>query len=175
MILQGKLVAVLISADFEELEFWVPVMRLQEEGAQVVVAGLKAGEVITGKHGITARTDVTFDALDPTVFNGVLIPGGWAPDKLRRYEAVKRFVREMDQTGKVVAMICHGGLVGISAGIVNGHNATGSEGIKDDLVNAGAAWVDQPAFRSGNQVWGRVVADIPFFCRELVQALAERA
>lgn len=175
MILQGKLVAVLISADFEELEFWVPVMRLQEEGAQVVVAGLKAGEVITGKHGITARTDVTFDALDPTVFNGVLIPGGWAPDKLRRYEAVKRFVREMDQSGKVVAMICHGGLVGISAGIVNGHNATGSEGIKDDLVNAGAAWVDQPAFRSGNQVWGRVVADIPFFCRELVQALAERA
>lgn len=175
MILQGKLVAVLVSADFEELEFWVPVMRLQEEGAQVVVAGLKAGEVITGKHGITARTDVTFDALDPTVFNGVLIPGGWAPDKLRRYEAVKRFVREMDQTGKVVAMICHGGLVGISAGIVNGHNATGSEGIKDDLVNAGAAWVDQPAFRSGNQVWGRVVADIPFFCRELVQALAERA
>lgn len=175
MILQGKLVAVIVSADFEELEFWVPVMRLQEEGAQVVVAGLKAGEVITGKHGITARTDVTFDALDPTVFNGVLIPGGWAPDKLRRYEAVKRFVREMDQTGKVVAMICHGGLVGISAGIVNGHNATGSEGIKDDLVNAGAAWVDQPAFRSGNQVWGRVVADIPFFCRELVQALAERA
>lgn len=175
MILQGKLVAVLVSADFEELEFWVPVMRLQEEGAQVVVAGLKAGEVITGKHGITARTDVTFDALDPTVFNGVLIPGGWAPDKLRRYEAVKRFVREMDQSGKVVAMICHGGLVGISAGIVNGHNATGSEGIKDDLVNAGAAWVDQPAFRSGNQVWGRVVADIPFFCRELVQALAERA
>lgn len=175
MKLQGKKIAVLVSADFEELEFWVPVMRLQEEGAQVVVAGIKAGEVITGKHGITARTDAAFDSLDPSGFDGVLIPGGWAPDKLRRYESVKTFVRALDQTGKIVAMICHGGLVGISAGIVNGHNATGSEGIKDDLINAGATWVDQPAFRSGNQVWGRVVADIPFFCREFVQALAERA
>jgi protease I len=81
----------------------------------------------------------------------------------------------MDQSGKVVAMICHGGLVGISAGIVKGHNATGSEGIKDDLLNAGAVWLDEPAFRSGNQVWGRVVADIPFFCRELMQALTERS
>lgn len=174
MKLQGIKVAVLISADFEELEFWVPVMRLQEEGAQVVVAGIKAGEVITGKHGITARTDVSFDALEAPAFDGVLIPGGWAPDKLRRYEAVKRFVRQMNEAGKVVAMICHGGLVGISAGIVAGHNATGSEGIKDDLLNAGATWVDQSAFRSGNQVWGRVVADIPYFCRELVQALVER-
>lgn len=167
-------VAVLIAAEFEELEFWVPVMRLQEEGASVVVAGVRAGDVITGKHGITAKTDVAFDALDAARFDAVLIPGGWAPDRLRRFESVRRFVQQMDQSGKVVAMICHGGLVGISAGIVRGHRATGSEGIKDDLLNADAAWVDEPALRSGNQVWGRVVADIPWFCKELVSALRER-
>ena len=167
-------VAVLISPEFEELEFWVPVMRLQEEGASVVVVGARANEVITGKHGITARTDLAFDSLDPAHYDAVLIPGGWAPDRLRRYESVKHFVKALDESGKVVAMICHAGLVGISAGIVKGHTATGSEGIKDDLVNAGAQWKDEPAFRSGNQVWGRVVADIPYFCRELVQALSER-
>mgnify|MGYP001030624521 FL=1 len=174
MSLQSIKVAVLISAEFEELEFWVPVMRLQEEGASVVVAGLKAGEVISGKHGITARADVSFDALAPSQFDAVLIPGGWAPDRVRRYQSVKSFVQALDAAGKVVAMICHGGLVGISAGIVKGHTATGSEGIKDDLLNAGATWKDEPAFRSGNQVWGRVVADIPFFCRELIQALQEQ-
>lgn len=175
MSLRGIKVAVLVSADFEELEFWVPVMRLQEENASVVVAGVKAGETIPGKHGITARTDVAFDSLNPDEFDAVLIPGGWAPDRLRRFDSVKQFIRALDDAGKVVAMICHGGLVGISAGIVKGHTATGSEGIKDDLVNAGAIWKDEPAFRSGNQVWGRIVADIPFFCRELILALSERA
>lgn len=175
MALTGLKVAVLVSAEFEELEFWVPVMRLQEEGASVVVAGLKAGEVVSGKHGITAHTDIAFDSLNAADFDGVLIPGGWAPDKIRRYESVKKFVKTLDQSGKVVAMICHAGLVGISAGIVQGHSATGSEGIKDDLINAGANWKDAPAFRSGNQVWGRVVADIPDFCRELVKALSEQA
>jgi protease I len=175
MNLKSIKVAVLISPEFEELEFWVPVMRLQEEGASVVVVGARANEVIAGKHGITARTDLAFDSLDPANFDAVLIPGGWAPDRLRRYDSVKHFVKALDDSGKVVAMICHAGLVGISAGIVKGHTATGSEGIKDDLINAGAQWKDEPAFRSGNQVWGRVVADIPFFCRELVQALTERA
>jgi protease I len=101
-----------------------------------------------------------------------VIPGGWAPDRMRRSEDIKNLVRSLDQAGKVVAMICHAGLVGISAGIVSGHRATGSVGIKDDLENAGAIWVDEAAFRDANQVWGRVVADIPPFCRELIKALA---
>jgi len=101
----------------------------------------------------------------------VVVPGGWAPDKMRRYPAVKEFVRAMNDAGKIVGMICHAGLVGISAGIVQGRRATGSAGIQDDLTNAGAIWVDEAAFRDGNQVWGRVVADIPDFCRELVAAI----
>ena len=103
----------------------------------------------------------------------MVIAGGWAPDKLRRHAVVTDLVRKMDSAQKTLGIICHGGLVAISAGIVRGHRATGSLGIKDDLVNAGATWVDEPAFRDGNQVWGRVVADIPTFCREIVTALAE--
>ena len=106
--------------------------------------------------------------------DGVVIPGGWAPDKLRRYPQVTNLVKAVHERGKTVGIICHGGLVAISAGIVDGARATGSLGIKDDLVNAGAIWVDKPAFREGNLVWGRVVPDIPAFCRELVAALAEQ-
>jgi protease I len=171
--LSGKKIAVLLGPEFEDLEFWVPVMRLQEEGAMVVVAGAKAGETLHGKNGVPAKSDISFDELNPQAYAAVLVPGGWAPDKLRRYAAVLDFVRAMDDSGKIVALICHAGLVGISAGIVKGHDATGSEGIKDDLVNAGARWKDVPALRSGNQVWGRVVADIPAFCHALVQALSE--
>ena len=94
-----------------------------------------------------------------------------APDKLRRYDAVTSLVRKAHEQGKIVGSICHAGLVLISAGIVSGGRATGSEGIKDDLINAGATWVDEPAFREGNVVWGRVVADIPDYLRELVVAL----
>jgi protease I len=103
----------------------------------------------------------------------VIVPGGWAPDKLRRYRAVTGLVGEIYGQGKIVGSICHGGLVLISAGIVEGHRSTGSEGIKDDLVNAGASWTyEEPAFRDGQIVWGRVVPDIPAFCRELVAALS---
>ncbi len=168
-----KLVLFLIAQDFEDLEFWVPLMRLQEEGHQVIIAGKKAKEVYKGKQGIVALSDLTFDNVNPDEFDAVVIPGGWAPDKLRRYENVKYIVRTMYDQGKIIGMICHAGLVGISAGIVEGHKAVGSEGIKDDLINAGAEWHNMPAFRSKNIVWGRVVADIPFFCKELVSALSE--
>ena len=111
----------------------------------------------------------------PDQFDALVVPGGWAPDKLRRYPEITSLVRGVHQQGKIVAAICHAGLVLISAGIVSGCKATGSLGIKDDLVNAGAEWVDAPAFRDGNLVWGRVVEDIPDFCRELVQALSTGA
>lgn len=173
MTLQNRRVAVLVDKSFEDLEFWVPVMRLREEGAEVVVAGREAKRTFTGKHGLTARTDVAAGDLDARTLDAIVVPGGWAPDKLRRDEGVTGLVREMDAQNKIVAQICHAGLVGISAGIVAGHRATGSRGIKDDLENAGAEWVDEPAFRDRNQVWGRVVKDIPHFCRTLVQALEE--
>ncbi len=174
MRLQGKRIAALVGPGFEDLEFWVPTMCLRAEGAEVVVVGAKAHETYTGKHCLEAITDMAAEDANPGDFDGVVIPGGWAPDKLRRYESVTGFVREIYATGKIVGMICHAGLVGISAGIVKGHRATGSLGIKDDLINAGATWVDEAAFRDGNLVWGRVVADIPAYCSKLVEALAER-
>ena len=173
MKLRGKRVAVLVGPAYEDLEFWVPLMRMQEEGAEVTVVGLKAGETYMSKSGgLSATADVAADDVGPDDFDAVLVPGGWAPDKLRRYEAVTSLVRGMYEQGKVVGSICHAGLVLVSAGIVRGMKATGSLGIKDDLVNAGATWVDEPAFRQGNVVWGRVVPDIPAYCRELMAALS---
>jgi protease I len=106
-------------------------------------------------------------------FDALLVPGGWAPDKLRRDPNILQLVREMNARGKVLGFICHAGWVAASAGICKGKRATGSSGIKDDMENAGATWVDEPAFREGNLVWGRVVADIPDYCRELIEALSD--
>jgi len=170
MRLSGKKVCFFIEQEFEDLEYWVTVMRLQEEGAQVVTVSPK-GEDFRGKGGLMAKADTTADRVKAAEFDAVVIPGGWCPDKLRRYESILTIVREADQAKKIVASICHGGWVPISAGIVKGRKATGSKGIKDDLINAGAIWVDEPALREGNMVWGRVVADIPDFCRELIAAI----
>jgi protease I len=170
--LNGKKIAVLVAEGFEDLEYWVPVMRLREEGAEVVSVGPDL-EPVSGKNALSAQADVTAAEVSASDLAGLVIPGGWAPDKLRRYPAITNLVKEVHDQGKVVGIICHGGLVAITAGIVEGSRATGSLGIKDDLENAGATWVDKPAFRDGNLVWGRVVPDIPDFCRELVGALAE--
>lgn len=175
MDLTGKRVAYLVGPGFEDLEFWAPFMRLQEAGADVVAVGLRAGDVYKSKHGcLTATADVSAADVSADDFDAVVIPGGWAPDKIRRYDSVKRLVRGVYEQGKIVGLICHAGLVAISAGIVSGHKATGSLGIKDDIENAGGVWVDAPAFRDGNLVWGRVVADIPAFNRELISAIGEQ-
>jgi len=168
--LRGKRVAYFLEEGFEDLEFWVPVMRLREEGAEVVIVGTGKPEY-TGKHGLKAKPDEAAEDITMGEFDAIVIPGGWAPDKLRRYESVKKIVREADDSKKIIGVICHAGWVPISAGIMNGRRATGSNAIKDDLVNAGATWVDAAAFRDGNMVWGRVVEDIPDFCRELVSAI----
>jgi protease I len=170
--LSGKKIAILLAEGVEDLEFYVPFMRLQEEGAEVLASGLDLKSV-RGKNGLEIKPETTIDKLQPEGLLGLVIPGGWAPDKLRRYPAVLDLVRTMNASGKVIGIICHGGLIAISAKIVAGRKVTGSLGIKDDLVNAGATWADEAAFRDGNQVWGRVVADIPAFCRELVAALVD--
>ena len=172
MKLRGKKIVILVAEGFEDLEYWVTVMRLREEGAEVISVGPSL-EPVSGKNFLEAKADVAADEVDPSELDGIVIPGGWAPDKLRRYPAVNNLVKAVHDRGKTVGIICHGGLVAISAGIVEGVNATGSLGIKDDLVNAGANWVDKPAFRENNLVWGRVVPDVPAFCRELVAALSE--
>jgi protease I len=172
MRLSGKKVVILVAEGFEDLEYWVTLMRLQEEGAEVVSVGPDTEEV-SGKNALKAQAETTADEVSADELDGIVVPGGWAPDKLRRYPEITGLVEAVHRRGKVVGIICHGGLVAISAGILDGGRATGSLGIKDDLINAGAEWVDEAAFREGNLVWGRVVADIPDFCRELVAALAE--
>ncbi|MGA7194391.1 MAG: type 1 glutamine amidotransferase domain-containing protein [Anaerolineales bacterium] len=174
MQLQGKKVVTFLAEGVEDLEYYVPLMRLQEEGAQVLSAGLDL-KLVRGKNGLIITPDTTIESLKADELFALIIPGGWAPDKLRRYPVVTDLVRRMDELGKPLGIICHGGLVAISAGIVKGHRVTGSLGIKDDLINAGGTWVNEPAFRDGNQVWGRIVADIPDFCRELVAVLVEYA
>ncbi|HTK07215.1 MAG TPA: type 1 glutamine amidotransferase domain-containing protein [Ktedonobacteraceae bacterium] len=173
MLLQGKTIGYFVAQEVEDLEFWVPLMRLREEGARVVVIGLSR-QTIHGKHGLEMTPDVSIEeAPAASELDGLVIPGGWAPDKLRRDPGVLALVRTIHAQGKIIGTICHGGWVPASAGILKGRKATGSRGIKDDITNAGGIWVDKPAFREGNMVWGRVVEDIPDFCRELVAALAE--
>ena len=172
MQIQGQKIAILVAEGVEDLEYYVPAMRLQEEGARVLTAALDL-QPIHGKNGLPITPDTRIENLHEADLFALVIAGGWAPDKLRRHAVVTDLVRKMDSVRKPLGIICHGGLVAISAGILKGRRATGSLGIKDDLVNAGATWVDQPAFRDGNIVWGRVVADLPAFCRELVAALAE--
>ena len=173
MRLSGRTYAVLVAEGVEDLEYWVTVMRLREEGATVVSVGSDT-EPHRGKNGLSVQADaIPFD-VDAGELDGLVITGGFAPDKLRRDAAILNLVRAVYSRGLPVGIICHGGSVAISAGIV-GARATGSLGIKDDLVLAGAEWVDEPAFRDGQLVWGRVVADIPAFERELVDAFAEAA
>lgn len=172
--LEGMRVVVLVADGVEDLEYWVTVMRLREEGAAVISVGITLDPIV-GKNGLRARADRLAEDVDDRSVDGLVIPGGWAPDKLRRYPAITDLVRAVHDAGKPIGIICHGGLVAISAGIVGRDRpATGSLGIRDDLVNAGARWVDESAFRDGQLVWGRVVEDIPEFERELVTLFAER-
>lgn len=169
--LQGKTIGYLVGPEVEDLEYWVPLMRLREEGARVISIGISSAP-LRGKHGLDITPDVAAEeAPSADALDGLVIPGGWAPDKMRRNQHMLRLVREMDAQGKIIASICHAGWVPISAGIMRGRKATGTTAIKDDITNAGGIWVDTPAFRERNMVWGRVVADIPDFCRELVAAL----
>ena len=172
--LEGMRVVVLVAEGVEDLEYWVTVMRMREEGAEVVSVGVSL-EPVKGKNALTARADALAADIDATDVDGLVIPGGWAPDKLRRHPEVTGMVRAVYDAGKPLGIICHAGLVAISAGIIEpGSPVTGSLGIKDDLVNAGGVWVDEPAFRDRNLAWGRVVDDIPAFNRELVALFAER-
>lgn len=168
---RGKIVFP-IAEGVEDLEYWVTRMRLEEEGYTVRSIGL-AKEKIVGKNGLVIPVEEVIGESKPADLAGIVLAGGWAPDKLRRYPAINDLIAAVNAEGKVIGTICHGGLLAISAKIVAGKKSTGSLGIKDDLVNAGATWVDESAFTEGNLVWGRVVADIPNFCRELVTALAK--
>lgn len=172
MKLAGVRVAVLAEDLYEELELWYPLLRLREEGAEVRVVGPKAGEVYKSKNGYPVKADLGMDQARPEDFDAVVIPGGYAPDRMRRHAAMVEFVRAMDAAGKPVAFICHAGWVPASAGIVRGRTVTSFPSIRDDLVNAGARWVDQEVVVDGHLVSSRMPADLPAFCRALVDLLA---
>ena len=165
---------VMAAEGVEDLEYYVTMMRLQEEGVRVDTVALSTG-AFRGKNGLEIVPDLTVEQAVGIAYDVIVLPGGWAPDKLRRSPAVLDIIRSRYAAGAIVAAICHGPWLLASAGLVRGRRATGSLGIKDDLVNAGAEWVDESAFTDGQLVWGRVVADIPDFCRELVQRLDEYA
>ena len=172
MKLKDKKIGMLVGPGFEDLEFWAVNIRIREEGAMILVMGMKKGETYSSKSGgLKAKAEFGPEDFTAEDLDALLIPGGWAPDQLRRVPEYIQLIREMDQAGKILGFICHAGWLAASAGILAGRNATGSLGIKDDLENAGATWVDLPAFREDNLVWGRVVADIPDYNRELILAL----
>lgn len=169
--LQGLKIVFVVADEVEDLEYHVPRMRLLEEGAMVVTAALKPGDYV-GKGGLGLTATLATSELRANDFDAVVIPGGWAPDKMRRDKHILGFLRDMKASHKIQAYICHAGWVAASAGILEaGRPVTGSLGIKDDMLARGAVWQDVAAFTDHDLVWGRVVADIPDFCRELVMAL----
>jgi len=170
MSLKGKKIAILAGPEYEDLELHYPYLRLVEEGAEVKVLAVRK-EVIKGKHGLSMMADLPVTEAKSDDFECVVIPGGWAPDRLRRSTEVLDFVKDLYKEGKVIAAICHGPQVLISAGILEGKRITCVSAVKDDVANAGAEYVDAPVIRDGNIITSRVPGDLPFFCREIIEAL----
>ena len=160
---------------YEDLELWYPKLRLQEAGAKVIVAGPEAGRQYAGKHGYPCRADEAIRDMRSVDFQGLVVPGGFMPDKLRRDPHVLALVREFAAASKLVAAICHGGWIPISASVYRGVRVTGSPGIKDDLINAGALWEDSPVVVDRHFVCSRKPDDLPEFCRALLAVLAKTA
>ena len=173
MSLRGKRVAILVEDLYQDQEVWYPYYRLKEAGVEVVLVGTGKKEY-KGKYGYPAAPETTIEQVSAAAFDGVIVPGGYAPDLLRRYPAVIRFVSEAHRQGKVIGAICHAGWVLCSAGVFRGKTATCFSAIKDDIVNAGATYVDREVVRDGNLITSRQPDDLPAFVRTILEALGER-
>lgn len=156
---------------YEDLELWYPNLRLQEAGYKTQIAALEKGETYNGKHGYPCKSDLSFKDVQPSSFAGLVIPGGYAPDHLRRSPQALKIVQEMDKAKKPIAFICHAGWVLISAKILKGRHVTGFSAIQDDLENAGARYSDQAVVVDGNLISSRTPADLPEFCKALLKVL----
>lgn len=171
MSLKGKKIAILVENNYQELELWYPLLRLREEGAQVVVVGPQGKETYQSKHGYPAVSDLGVEGVKTEELDGLVIPGGFAPDLMRRNGTMVKLVKDCYEKGKIVAAICHAGWMLVSADILRGKRATCFYSIKDDLVNAGAQFLDQEVVRDGNLITSRNPNDLPAFSREIIKAL----
>jgi len=168
--LRGKKIAILAETLYEDQELWYPYYRLIEAGAEVRVVGPRKA-VFESKHGYPVKADCGIDEVKAADFDAVIIPGGYAPDHMRRNRAMVDLVREAVEQEKVVAAICHAGWMLASAGVLKGRKATSYIAIKDDMVHAGAEYLDQEVVRDGNLITSRFPADLPAFCRTIIAAL----
>ena len=175
MNLRGKRIAVLAADLYQELEIWYPLLRFREDGAETVAVGAEAGKTYASKKGYPVVADRSIADVHARDFDAVVVPGGWAPDTLRQDERMLNFVREMDKAGKIVAAICHAGWVLCSADILRGRKVTCFKAIKDDMIHAGADYVDEEVVVDGNLITSRMPTDLPAFCREIAQALETQA
>lgn len=175
MELHGKRVAILAEKLYEDLELWYPYYRLKEAGAMVQVVGTGSADKFESKHGLPVKVDVNAEQVSADDFDAVIVPGGYAPDHMRRYPAMVKLVRDAYQQGKVVAAICHAPWMLASANVLRGKTATSVGAIKDDVINAGANWVDKEVVRDGNLITSRTPADLPAYLREIIRALSEQA
>ncbi len=172
MTLKGKRAIVFVEANYHDLEFWYPVLRLREEGVEVLIVGTGSAESYIGRHGYPSpKVDTTADKIKAKDVDAVIIPGGWAPDVLRRYDSVLTIVRDAFNQGKIVGAICHAGSVLVSANVLRGRTATCVAAIKDDLINAGCTYVDKEVVIDGNLITSRTPGDLPAFMREIVKAM----
>jgi protease I len=171
MKLEGKKAALLVEDIYNEFEVWIPYYRLKEEGVEVTLVGSGTASVYHGKYGIPVQVDKNAADVKAADFDALIIPGGYAPDRMRIHPEMVGLVRDTFNQGKVVACICHGGWMLASAGILRGKKATSYIAIKDDMVNAGAMWEDSEVVRDGNLITSRKPDDLPAFCRTLIQAM----
>lgn len=166
-----KKILIFAENHYEDLELWYPKIRLLEGGHHVTVAGEHEGKICNGKHGYPCTVDLSFSEAKAEDFDGVIIPGGMAPDRLRRVNDVLAFTAEMHHEKKLVAFICHGGWVPISAKILKGRKATSTIAIKDDMENAGAIWSDEAVVIDGNLISSRTPEDLPKFMKAMLKLL----
>lgn len=171
--IHNKKIIIFAESYYEDLELWYPKIRLTEEGAKVIVAGT-GDKIYKGKNGYPIEVDGSIKDYNAKDFSAVVIPGGWAPDKLRRYKEVLDFVREMHKDRKVIAAICHAAWILASAGIIKGRKLTCVSAIKDDMTNAGAEYLDKEVVVDENIITSRMPNDLPAFCREIIRALTEK-
>jgi len=171
MELKGKRVVILAEDNYQELELWYPFLRMREAGAEVLIIGMPEVEDYHSKLGYPVKVDAIAESISADKVDAVIVPGGYAPDRMRRHQAMLDLVRDVFERGGVVAAICHAAWVPISAGIMEGKRATCFSAIKDDVINAGATYVDEEVVQDGNLITSRVPSDLPAFCRTIIAAL----